>query len=144
MGSEGWMGRRDAREGVGALEDEWLQVTVGSSCLQGLRLELREGAEICFYLCSGSGGVVKGETAEQLGAREASAALLSSQRADKNKCHALPFPHATAHPEHTQACTHTLQNKTPRGQAGAASVSLQAHVPRSHWNVLWVISAASQ
>lgn len=37
------------------------------------------GAEICFYLCSGSGRVVKGEMAEQLGAR---ASTVTEQSAD--------------------------------------------------------------
>lgn len=35
--------------------------TVGSSCLQGLCLDLGAEAEICFYLCSGSGRAVKKE-----------------------------------------------------------------------------------
>ena len=122
MSSRGWRGRRDARGRRGAWEDEWLQgsgqqLPAGSAPgSQGAE------AEICFYLHSGSGRIVKREKWQSSwGQRRPPPPLLSSQQTDKNKCHASPFPHATARLEHRLACTraraHTHTDaRTPGGQ----------------------------
>jgi hypothetical protein len=100
--------------------------TVGSSCLQGLCLDLEAEAEI-FYLCSGSGRTVKREMAEQLGAKEATT-LLSSQHTDKNKCYAFPFPHTTAHLEHTRTHKHRAHSED---KLMVAPIQLQADESQS-------------
>lgn len=98
---------------------------VCSSCLPGLRLDGSQGAEaeICFYLHSGSGRIVKREKRQSSwGQRRPPPPLLSSQQTDKNKCHASPFPHATAQLEHRLTCMRArAQNKL-----WVASIQLQA------------------
>lgn len=71
VSSRSWRGRRDARGRRGETGKMNGRKAVGSSCLPGLRLDLRGSrSEICFYLHSGSGRIVKREEmAEQLGAK---------------------------------------------------------------------------
>lgn len=110
-GPSSWMGREACR-GAGAVADEWLsalaaggeQLPAGSAPgSQGA------GAEICLYLCSGSGGTVRREMAEQRGAKATPGPEQSAGWQKQVSCFPLPTRYC---PFGTRARMYTLSENT--------------------------------